>query len=132
MKVLSIDYCYYKFPENISDLDEFLNFIESSTNKFIKLDEFQTENCVPPYYILEETLEVSLNISQMRRICAEDIIVLARDEYKERLQKVVNEKCKTCDHYFQSGEGDNLDGHWGKISLDGECCEYENECDKGF
>lgn len=124
MKVLAIDYAYFKYPENIGSVDEFAKYLNNNYNSFIKLTEYCDENCVEPYFIESETKEVYVNPSRIKAFSEHDITLLSKDEYGKRLEKTVKEKCANCQHYKEHLE-DNLKGHWGKISLDGECVFYE-------
>lgn len=125
MKILEIDYDYYYYPQDISCIDEFITYINDNYNSFIKLIRFETENCTFPYFISEETKQVFVNIATMQRITEAEVTILCRLDYDIRLEQVVKSKCIDCIHYEEDSEGDNLKGHRGNISLDGECCLYE-------
>ena len=127
MKILEIDYGYYYYPQNISCIDDFIKHVNSNYNSFIKLTHLETENCVFPYFIMEETKEVYVNVATMKKIMETEITVLPRHDYDIRLEQVVKKKCIDCVHYKEDAEGDNLKGHREKISLDGECWEYEKK-----
>ena len=127
MKILEIDYGYYYYPQNISCMDDFIKHVNSNYNSFIKLTHLETENCVFPYFIMEETKEVYVNVATMKKIMETEITVLPRHDYDIRLEQVVKKKCIDCVHYKEDAEGDNLKGHREKISLDGECWEYEKK-----
>ena len=127
MKILEIDYNYYYYPQNISCMDDFIKYVNSNYNSFIKLTHLETENCVFPYFIMEETKEVYVNVATMKKIMETEITVLPRHDYDIRLEQVVKKKCIDCVHYKEDAEGDNLKGHREKISLDGECWEYEKK-----
>ena len=127
MKILEIDYSYYYYPQNISCMDDFIKHVNSNYNSFIKLTHLETENCVFPYFIMEETKEVYVNVATMNKIMETEITVLPRHDYDIRLEQVVKKKCIDCVHYKEDAEGDNLKGHREKISLDGECWEYEKK-----
>ncbi len=127
MKILEIDYDYYYYPQNISCIDDFIKYANDNYNSFIKLTRFETENCVFPYFIGEETKEVYVNIATMEKITEVEVTVLCRLDYDIRLEQVVKKKCVDCVHYEEDAEGDNLKGHREKISLDGECWGYEKK-----
>jgi hypothetical protein len=108
-------------------MDDFIKHVNSNYNSFIKLTHLETENCVFPYFIMEETKEVYVNVATMNKIMETEITVLPRHDYDIRLEQVVKKKCIDCVHYKENSEGDNLKGHREKISLDGECWEYEKK-----
>lgn len=127
MKILEIDYDYYYYPQGVSSIDDFIEYVNINYNSFIKLIRFETENCTFPYFIKEETKEVYVNVATMEKISEEEVTVLCRLDYDIRLEQVVKKKCVDCVHYEEDAEGDNLKGHREKISLDGECWGYEKK-----
>ncbi len=129
MKILEIDFDLYKFPEQISSIEEFIQYADENYNSFIPMVQYQTENCVFPYLIEEEVKTVYLNVAKMDKICAEDATVLCRAEYNARLEKVIKQKCVNCEHYEEDFDGDNIHGHGDMISLDGKCLMYEKKAD---
>lgn len=127
MKILDIDYDYYYYPQDISCIDDFIEYANGHYNYFIKLTRFETENCTFPYFISEETKEVYVNIATIGKITEAEVTVLSRRDYDVRLEQVVKNKCIDCVHYEEDTVGDNLQGHREKISLDGECWAYEKK-----
>lgn len=127
MKILEIDYDYYYYPKGCSCLDDFIAYANKNFNSFIKLTRFETQNCKLPYFISEDIKEVYINIAAMEKVTEEDVTVLSRLDYEIRLEQVVKKKCIDCIHYEEDTEGDNLEGHREKLSLDGECWGYEKK-----
>jgi len=127
MKILEIDYDYYYYPQDISCIEDFIEYANGHYNSFIKLIRFETKNCAFPYLIEEETKEVYINIATMEKITEEDVTVLCRMDYDIRLEQVVKQKCIDCVHYEEDTEGDNLKGHREKLSLDGKCWGFEKK-----
>lgn len=127
MKILKIDYHYYYYPQDISCIDDFMEYANSHYNSFIKLTRFETQNCAFPYFINEDTKDVYVNIATMEIITEAEVTVLCRQDYDIRLEQVVKKKCIDCVHYEETAEGDNLKGHRERLSLDGECWEYEKK-----
>jgi hypothetical protein len=127
MKILQIDHVYFYYPQGITCIDDFIKYANSNYNSFIQLTRFETENCVFPYFISEETEEVYVNIASMRMIAEKEATVLCRRDYDARLEQVVKKKCIDCVSYKENTEGDNLNGHREKLSLDGECWWYEKK-----
>lgn len=134
MKILFIDDEYYRYPEGINAVEDYMAYLNNSNSFFIKMVRFETDNCRFPYLIEEETRDVYLNISKMGVIYEAEATILTCEEYEERLKKVVAEKCIYCQNYTDGLKGDNLSGHRGNITLDGDCFlfskidEKEQEC----
>ena len=127
MKILEIDYDYYQIPEGMESAADFVAYANAHYSSFVKLKMFQTENCVFPYLIAEETMEIYLNIGEMEKIKEVDATILTKAEYEARLPQVVQSKCLTCAYYEEDLDGDNMKGHRSKLSLDGECWSYQKK-----
>ena len=121
MKLLEIDYDCYQFPQGITSLSDFAKMLNENYQSFIPLVQYQTENCVFPYFVAEDTKTVYINIAEIEKVSETEATILPRWEYDSRLRKIVKEKCTDCVHYE---EGDNLEGHREKMSLNGECNWY--------
>ena len=124
MKMLKIDSEHYAFPEGIKTVEEFIEFVNNSSQKFIKMTMYSDMNCVAPYFIEEDKKTVYVNFGQVTWIEEVDGKVMLRIEYERRLREVIREKCVTCDHF--KGDPNNLDGHYDTLRLDGYCWRYEN------
>ncbi len=127
MKILKIDFSYYYYPENINSLDSFIEYLNTTDKKFIKLFWLDEANCVEPYFIKEDIKERYLNVHLLKMISESVGTVLTRAEYDERLAEAVKTKCLDCVHYTEDSEGDNLIGHREKLSLDCVCWSYEKK-----
>ncbi|MCH5190978.1 MAG: hypothetical protein J1F23_02305 [Oscillospiraceae bacterium] len=128
MIVLKIDYDYYKFPQTISTVEAFISYVNEHYHTFIPLIQYQTVNCAFPYLIEEESKTVYVNVAGMEQIYTEEATVIpTRKEYDDRLKRIIQEKCKSCKHYEEDADGDDLSGHRDKLTLDGECWMYEKE-----
>ena len=124
MKLLKIDSEHYAFPKGIKTVEEFVEFVNNSSQKFVKMIMYSDMNCVAPYFIEEDKKTVYVNFGQVTWIEEVDGKVMLRIEYERRLREVIREKCVTCDHF--KGDPDNLDGHYDTLRLDGYCWRYEN------
>jgi len=130
MKILRTDFSNgfevnrYDYPQGIDGINEFIASINNSGKQFIEMRQYDTENCVFPYLVKEDTRKVFLNFSTITTITEEEAEVLSREEYDKRLAVCVQEKCLDCESYKEDLSGDNLTGHRGKLSLDGECYLY--------
>ena len=123
----TVQYC--KFPEEINNITEFIEFLNENYHSFVELEFLIEEGCVAPFYI-EEDLKIEKqywNPSNIRLVKEAEASILRTWEYEEELKKVISEKCVNCVHYEEDAEGDNLKGHREKISLDGECWGYEKK-----
>lgn len=116
--------CFY--PGGTDNLKDFADYVNSDRDKFITFTFPLARNCVWPYYIEDESMDICINSSHIVDFWEESITVLSRTQYKERLKEVVQRVCTTCANYADhSHEGDDLDGHWNQINLDGVCRSYE-------
>lgn len=127
MKLLEIDCRYYKFPAGVNTLEDFISYLSDKYNSFIPMDQYQTDNCVFPYFILDDVKTVYINVSQIDIISETEGEVLSREEYDCRLDRVVRERCVDCVFYEEATEKELLEGHRNMISLDGECIRYEKK-----
>lgn len=127
MKVLNVSYTRYSYPPGVESLEEFIDFINNDLDRFIKMTKYDEENCSFPYMVKEDIITTYINFSNVDEIFEEDIKVLPRTEYDERLAKVVEQKCMNCENYEDDILNDNLRGHRGKINLDGVCHFYSKK-----
>lgn len=126
MQVLYIDYEYYYLPDGMDSVKDFAEFANRSDRpRFIALIRLETENCCAPFFVKEDVKEVYMNIDRIEHFSAAEATVLPRAEYDRRLAEVVKYKCADCENYEEDNEGDDLDGHRFKLSLDGECFSYK-------
>ena len=54
MKILQLDNNYFRFPEGIKSVEEFVEFVNNSSQKFIKMTMLSEEHSVAPYFIEED------------------------------------------------------------------------------
>lgn len=127
MKILEIDYDYYYYPQGIDSMEAFVAYANAHYHSFIKLTRFETENCAFPYFVREDVKTVYANIADMGKITEAEVTVLPRAEYDARLAEAVKKKCLDCVYYEEDLDGDNMKGHRGKLTLDGECWGYERK-----
>lgn len=123
MKILQLDDSYFRFPDGMDSVEEFVDFVNSDSPKFTKMIMLSDDHSVAPYFIEEERKVVHVNCSQVKVIEEIDGHVMPRAEYKRRLLDVVRKKCVTCAHF--NGNSDELVGHYERLRLDGYCWGYE-------
>ncbi len=123
----NVNYC--KYPDNIENIKDFIDTLNKNYNSFIELEILVEEGCVAPYFI-EENLKTETqywNPSHIRLVKDTEITVLSNTEYREKLEKVINEKCVHCIHYNEEGCDEDLKTFIEKIDLDGECYSFEKK-----
>ena len=125
MKLLQLDTNYYRFPEGIKTAEEFAEFANNCSQKFVKMTMYSEEHCMEPYFIEEDKKTVWVNLSQITFIEEINGKVMLRVEYERKLREVVRQKCLDC-VYFK-GDPDNLDGHYHRLRLDGHCWGSEKK-----
>ena len=123
----NVQYC--KFPEGISNIEEFIRYLNENYHSFVELEFLLEEGCVAPFYI-EEDLKTEIqywNPSNIRLVKKSEISILRRWEYEERLKKVIAEKCVHCVNYSEDTCDQDLKSHIEHIDLNGECFGYEKK-----
>ncbi len=123
------NYNYVKFPEGISNIEEFVEYLNCHYNSFVSLDTIVEKECVAPYFI-EDALEIERqywNPSNIRLVCGAEVYILSRDEYMEKLKKVIAEKCVNCANYSENTCEDDYKSHMEHICLNGECYAFEKK-----
>ena len=91
------------------------------------LNEFVEVYCSGHMKDRKETYSKDNPNGRWRKFSEEEVTVLCRHDYNVRLEQIVKKKCIDCAYYEEDLEGDNLKGHRGKITLDGECYGYEKK-----
>lgn len=123
----NINYC--KFPEEVNDIKEFIEFLNKNYNSFFELEFLVEEGCVAPFFI-EEDLKTETqywNASSIRLVKESEVSILRRWEYEEKLKKVIQEKCVHCIYYSEEVCEENLKSHIEHIDLIGECYGFEQK-----
>ena len=93
MKILQLDNNYFRFPDGIKTVEEFVEFVNNSSQKFIKMTMLSEEHSVAPYFIEEDQKTVYVNPLQVTIIEEINGKVMLRIEYERRLREVISEKC---------------------------------------
>ena len=125
----NISYC--RFPNGITNIEEFAAFLNANYHSFVELEQILEEGCVAPFFI-EEDLKTKKNYwnpAQLRHFTGDEITILSREEYEEKLRKVIQEKCVHCIHYSDDSCQDDMKSFASHICLDGECYGYEAKKD---
>ena len=123
----NVQYC--KFPENISNLKEFIEFLNKNYHSFVELQTLIEEGCVAPFYIEEDlrTEKQYCNPALIRHVREAEVSILRRWEYEEKLKKVIAEKCVHCVNYSEDACEMDRKSHIEHIDLNGECYGYEKK-----
>lgn len=123
----NVQYC--KFPKGINNIEEFIKYLNENYHSFVELEFLIEEGCVAPFYIEEglKTEKQYCNPSNIRNIKKSEVFILRRWEYKEKLEKVIAEKCVHCVNYSEDACEQDLKSHIEHIDLNGECYGYEKK-----
>ncbi len=114
----------FVLPENIEDIDEWIDYANENIGKFVKLYRINCRDCVFPY-VIEEYMEytpVCINISEYLEFEVDTLFILSKEAYDERLTQLIEENCQDCIHYE---DGDDIDSHRSHMCLNGICPIYE-------
>ncbi len=126
MKILLVNECdRYCFPRGIETLKEFIKYANLHYSELIPLHMLVSENCVHPYYIEEDIKLFYVNVSKISNITDEEVHILSRSEYEQRLSDLMQSFCVNCVNYEEELDEDNLKGHREKLCLDGSCWGFE-------
>lgn len=121
MKVLKIDYSYYFYPDGMTNLDSFMEYVNKNLNRFIPLVQLLEDNCVEPFFIDTDKVKCYINLTTVANIIERDVTILSKEEYDKRLADCIAKNCTDCESYIEDKLGDNLKGHRNKLRLDGQC-----------
>ena len=123
----NVTYC--KFPEGVDNITQFIELFNNNYHSFVELESFLENGCVPPYFIEEDvkTEKTYWNPMIIRFVKAAESTILTRQEYTERLKKVIAEKCVHCVNYSEDCCEQDLQSHIEHIDLDGNCYGYEKK-----
>ncbi len=90
-----------------------------------------TESCgdLFPFFIEEDlkTEKQYFNPSSIRLIKENEISILRRCEYEEKLKKVIADKCIHCVNYIDDVCEQDFKSHIEHIDLNGECYGFETK-----
>ncbi|MBE6651344.1 MAG: hypothetical protein E7613_08535 [Ruminococcaceae bacterium] len=120
----NVQYC--KFPDGITNISQFIEFLNKNYHSFVELEFFVEEGCVAPFYIEEDlkTEKEYVNPSNIRYVKESEALILSRAEYEKRLSKVIQDKCIHCVHYSENLCEQDLRPHIEHIDLNGDCYGY--------
>lgn len=121
MKILVLDDVPFMYPDGMNSIEEFLDYVNENFYSFIPLNELSTENCVYPYFVEDDISTRYINISLIKSFSEDDVELLSRYEYDERLKELQEIICIHCANYEENPNGDNLEGHRDEMRLDGHC-----------
>ena len=121
----NIHYC--KLPKDIENIEAFIELLTEKHNSFVLLEAYEETGCVAPYFVESElkTEAQYWNVSHIRVVKEEEIILLRKYEYEEKLNKIIQEKCVKCIHYSDDKCKQNDVSIYEQIDLNGKCYLYE-------
>jgi hypothetical protein len=125
MKILILDGMPFMYPEDISNIDDYIDYVNENFYRFMPMNELSLDNCVYPYFVEDDIKVRYINLSLVKSIFEDDVELLSRYEYDERLKDLQEEICVNCKHYYENPDGDNLEGHRDEMRLDGFCPNFE-------
>lgn len=119
----------YAMPEGIEDIDDMLDFVNENTGKYVKLYKLSCRDCIYPYAIEEylEYIPVCVNFSNHLSFSTDELYILSKEDYDERLTQLIDENCHDCINYE---DGDDIDSHRNHMCLNGFCPEYRPRYDE--
>ena len=127
MKALKLDYKYYRYPDDCTSLEQFIQYVnEGNRMRFIPLLEYRQDHCKATYFIKSETNDGYVNMSRIDTIQEVEITVFSKEEYKRRLELVIQDHCLDCALYREDKFMDDVFFYSQTISLDGECALKTN------
>ncbi len=115
----------YQYPEGIASLSAFMQFVNAAKGRFIPLYRYDTENCLPPYYIAEDQTFTYVNFSNVTTVEEKEIHVLSKAEYDARLNSLIETKCTYCVHCEEDMKDTDLKSYRNNLCLDGNCFFFE-------
>ncbi|NTW72845.1 MAG: hypothetical protein HGA49_11485 [Eubacteriaceae bacterium] len=121
MKALVIDLEYYYYPDEIVSIEEFVECAGNCTNRFVKLRQISTENCIAPYFIDTDVSDCYINLNLVNKISETEIFVLTKKEYDEKLTECVSQICNDCIYFKEDNEREDLNGFRDKLDLNCHC-----------
>ncbi len=122
MKALKLDYKYYRYPDEYPSLEQFVQFVnEGNRMRFIPLLEYRQDHCKAPFFIKSETNFSYVNTSRIDTIQEVEITVFSKEEYKRRLELVIQDHCLDCALYREDKFLDDVFYYAQTISLDADC-----------
>ena len=118
------DGCVFALPAFADgSMDKFVQYLQERYNSYVTLKKYSDVNCNPPYFIAEETEDVTFSVSGIEKIREVEITVLEKAEYIRRLEKVIAEKCVHCRSYDDEDDIAHMDSF--SINLDGYCPSFD-------
>ncbi len=119
------NYCLY--PDGITNIKDFINFLNKNYHSFVELEFLSQDGCVAPFFIDEDlkTEKEYWNPLNIRFIKEGTAYFLSKFEYEEKLKKVISEKCIHCINYSEDCCEEDFKSHIEHIDLNGECYGFE-------
>ena len=116
---------YYLLPEGFNSASDFKKKIYANQSFDLKL--LGRSNCMAPYFVKEDIKDAKVTIADVSEIYSVNIVLLDRDEYLSRLDKLSKEYCQDCPRYINKKAKLPLE-----LTLDGMCYEDEGDFNDSF
>lgn len=116
---------YYLLPEGYNTASDLKRKIYA--NQSLDLMHLDRTHCMAPYFIKEDLKETTLTITDVSEIYAANVVLLDKEEYSSRLNKLAKEYCTDCPR-FKNNKAD-LET---ELTLDGMCYEDEGDFNDSF
>jgi len=136
-KVLQLWHECYLFPDSITNIDDFLKWVNVQEEQFVPLkslrrfaDDESGNQCAFPYFIEDFVREEYLNFARVEKIAEIEVIILPREEYDKRIKLAFEEKCVNCINYSKDKKDCTLSPYRGYLSPDGNCFDYEENVEE--
>ncbi len=125
MKAFYYDRNYYLLPEQFDSVVELQAAVTRIFPVSMHFLHLQENRCQAPYFVEEEIVSRKVTIRYPERLYPVLATILPRLEYDRRLGSLVEQFCPGCTRY--GGDSSDLTGHHEEMTLDGVCCERQEE-----
>ncbi len=109
-------YQYYMIPEEYASVEDFL--ADAARRPMLLVTRLCEKGCVAPYFIEEETELTHIRLREPERVHPIEAFVMPREEYRERLEGLLRERCFGC---LRCTRELDVAAHEKEMTLDGLC-----------
>ena len=128
---------YYLIPEKFKCFDCFYDFLAKKLIRkkhiYVKTILFQQKDCLPPFFIAENTTWTKLKIESPHVVFPAEFEVMTKNVYDKRLREIVANTCKGCLSFSSLDETEeSLQRHREEINLNGRCYFRKEKIDPRY